>query len=411
MRILFTGGGSGGHQYPIIAVLREIQRIAEEERILNLEFFYIGPDDFGGDFLKGLRQEGVLPVKIRCGKWRQYFSLANFFDVFNVAIGVLQAIWNMYLILPDIIFSKGGYGAFPAVFAAKIFRIPVVMHESDAIPGKVSLYTAKFAKRIGVAFQHAIAFFPKEKTALIGVPIRKRLLGGNIAEAKEELNIYSNFPVVGVIGASQGSQKINDAITDVLKELTTEFEVVHQTGAANLEGIKQESQVIFEFGHKERYHPFGFLDEATLREFYTASDLIVARAGASTIYEIAAWGKPSILIPLANAAQDHQRKNAYDYAATGAAIVVEEANLTPHILLAEIRKILGDPEHIKKMKEAAQKFSRIDAAELIAREILKLGLHGIMPSDAEQQPSVPPPPLQMPKPTASPLIPPKPPIS
>lgn len=384
MRILFTGGGSGGHLYPIIAVLREIQRMAEEERILDLEFFYLGPDDFGGDFLKVLRQEGVLPIKVRSGKWRRYFSLANFFDVFNVSLGIVQAAWNMYLILPDVVFSKGGYGAFPAVFAARMFGVPVIMHDSDAIPGKVSLYTSRFAQRIGIAFPHAASFFPKEKTALVGVPIRKRLLGGNLAESKENMDIYSGEPVVGIIGASQGSEKINDAATDVLKELTAEFEVIHQTGAAHLEAIKQESRVILEFGHKERYHAFGFMDEAKLREFYTVSDLIVARAGASTIYEIAAWGKPSILIPLANAAQDHQRKNAYDYAATGAAIVVEEANLTPHILLAEIKKVLGDSEHMKKMKEAAQKFARIDAAELIAREILKLGLHGVTPLDSEQ---------------------------
>lgn len=256
-----------------------------------------------------------------------------------------------------------------------MFKIPLIIHDSDAIPGKVSLYAAKFARRIAIAFPHAANFFPKEKTALVGVPIRKRILGGNIAESKEDLGVYSNLPVVGIIGASQGSQKINDAATDVLKELAAEYEVVHQTGAANIEGIKQEAQVILEFGHREHYHVFGFLDEVKLREFYTAADLIVARAGASTIYEIAAWGKPAILIPLANAAQDHQRKNAYDYAATGAAIVIEEANLTPHILLAEIKKVLGDAEHMKKMREAAQKFARIDAAELIAREILKLGFH------------------------------------
>ena len=267
MRILFTGGGSGGHLYPIIAVLREIQHIAEEERILNLEFFYLGPDDFGTDFMNTLRQEGVLPVKVRCGKWRRYFSFANFLDIFNVVIGVLQAVWNMYLILPDIIFSKGGYGAFPAIFAAKLFRIPIIMHESDAIPGKVSLHTARIAKRIGIAFPHAASFFPKEKTALVGVPIRKRLLGGNLAESKEILNIYSNLPVVGIIGASQGSEKINDAVTDVLKELASEYEVVHQTGTANLEAIKQESQVILEFGHREHYHAFGFLDEGKLRTY------------------------------------------------------------------------------------------------------------------------------------------------
>jgi UDP-N-acetylglucosamine--N-acetylmuramyl-(pentapeptide) pyrophosphoryl-undecaprenol N-acetylglucosamine transferase len=117
------------------------------------------------------------------------------------------------------------------------------------------------------------------------------------------------------------------------------------------------------------------MEESKLRDFYAASDLIVSRASATVIFEIAAWGKPSILIPLRNSAQDHQRKNAYEYAAGEGAVVIEEANLSPHILFAEIKKVLANPAQIKKMSEAAQRFARIDSAEVIAREILKLGIH------------------------------------
>ena len=151
--------------------------------------------------------------------------------------------------------------------------------------------------------------------------------------------------------------------------------MVHQTGAKNIDDVKGEASIILEFTHKERYHPFGFLDEQGIRDFYLASDLIISRAGASSIYEIAAWSKPAILVPLRNAAQNHQRKNAYEYAAKGGAIVIEEANLTPHILLAEIKKVISNVVLLKQMREAAQKFSRIDSAELIAREILKMGMH------------------------------------
>lgn len=372
MRILFTGGGSGGHFFPALAVIRELKRIAEEERILDLELFYMGPDDFGRDLLK---QEGVVAVSIASGKMRRYFSFQNFLDIFTVIAGTWQAIWNMYLITPDVIFSKGGYGALPAILAAALFRIPLIIHESDAIPGKVNKFSARFAKRIGVAFPSAAKFFPKEKTAVVGVPIRKRILGGSSTEAKENFDIFSNLPVVGFMGASQGAQKINDAALGVLKELTDEFEILHQTGTKNYKDVNGEAGVILESARKERYHPFGFLDETALRDFYLVSDLIVSRAGASSIFEIAVWGKPAILIPLRDAAQNHQRKNAYEYAGTGAAIIVEETNLTPHILLAEIKKIMGNPELMKKMKEAAQKFARIDSAELIAKEILKMGLH------------------------------------
>jgi len=373
MRILFTGGGTGGHFFPVIAIARELKRIAEEERILDLELFYMGPDDFGEEILK---EEMVIPIKVPAGKIRTYASLANLLDVFKTGLGIIYAIWKMFFIMPDVIFSKGGYGALPAVAASIFWRIPLIIHDSDAVPGRVNIFSARFAARIGIAFANAEDYFPKEKTALVGIPIRKRILGGIREEAKESLNIFSSLPVAAFIGASQGAQKINEAVLAVLKELTDEFEIVHQTGAKNYEEVKGEAGVIFENGgHKERYHPFGFFREAELRDFYHAADLIVSRAGASSIYEIAAWGKPSILIPLRIAAQNHQHKNAYEYASYGACVVIEEANLTPHILLAEIKKLLGDPEKMKKMGEAAQRFARIDAAEVIAREVLKMGLH------------------------------------
>lgn len=370
MRVLFTGGGTGGHFFPILAIIRELKRIAEDEKILDLELYYLGPDDFGQNSLK---EEGVVCVKIGGGKLRRYFSFKNFLDIFKTALATLRGIWNMLLIMPDVVFSKGGYGSLPAVIGSMIFRIPLIIHESDSIPGKVNTFSAGAARRIGISFSGAAEFFPKDRTALVGIPIRKRILGGNLAEAKEDLDIFSNLTIIGFSGASQGAKKINEAVLGVLKELTEEFEVLHQTGPKNFEDVKGEASIILEFSHKERYHPHGFLDEIKMREFYMVSDIIVSRAGASSIFEIAAWAKPAILIPLKDSAQDHQRKNAYEYAHMGAAIVIEEENLTPHVMLAEIKKVLGNPELTKKMKEAAQRFSRIDAGEVIAREILKLG--------------------------------------
>lgn len=373
MRILFTGGGTGGHITPIVAVIRELKAIAEKEQVLDLELFFAGPEDeFSKDLLK---DEEVIFVKIPSGKLRSYLSFYNFLDFFKILTGAVHAVWNLYLIMPDVVFSKGGYGAFPVVLASAVLRIPLIIHESDAVPGKVSRFSARFAKRIGIAFPGAADFFPKEKTALVGVPVRKRIFGGDKKEAKLDMAIFSELPVVGVIGASQGAQKINVAVLGVIKELTDEFEVVHQTGTKNLDGTREESSIILENGYSERYHPFGFLDEGRMRDFYSVADLVVSRASAAMIYEIAAWGKPSIMIPLKIAAQDHQRKNAYQYASGGAAVVIEEENLTPHILLAEIKKIIADGEQLKKMSGAAQRFARIDSAELIAREILKLGIH------------------------------------
>lgn len=372
MRIVFTGGGTGGHFFPILSIIRELKQRAEDEHILDLQMFYIGPDTFAEDLLK---EEQIVIIPIASGKWRRYFSLQNFIDVFKIASGIVQALWNMFLIMPDVVFSKGGYGALPTVVAAALFRIPLIIHESDAIPGKVNRFAARFADRIGIAFNAAGEFFPKDKVALVGIPIRKRILGGNRDEAKESLGIFSQQPVVSFIGASQGAQKINESVVEVLKELTDAYEVLHQTGAKNYDSVTAEAKAVLEFTHKERYHPFGFLSESAIRDFYVASDLIVSRAGASSIFEIAAWGKPSILLPLHNSAQDHQRKNAFEYAGLGAATVIEDDNLTPHILLNEIKKILDNPELMKKMGLAAQQFARIDSAQIIAEEILKLGVH------------------------------------
>ena len=372
MRILFTGGGTGGHFFPVLAIIRELKKTAEEERILDLELFYMGPTGFGEDIL---REEDVVCIRVMSGKLRRYGSTRNILDAFKTGVGIVRAFWNTFLIMPDIGFSKGGYGALPAVIASAVFRIPLIIHESDAVPGKVNVFSSRIALRIAIAFPGAAAFFPKEKTALVGVPIRKRVLGGEYQEARENFDIFSATPAVGIIGASQGAGKINETALGILKELTDGYEIIHQTGEKKYEEVRGEAHVILEFAHPERYHPYGFFNETQMRDFYAASDLIVSRAGASSIFEIAAHGKPSILVPLAHAAQDHQRKNAYEYAGEGGAVIIEEGNLTPHILYAEIKKLMDDPEKRKRMGESAKSFARTDSAEIIAKEILKLGIH------------------------------------
>ncbi len=372
MRILFTGGGTGGHFFPILATIRELKRVAEDERIVDLELYYMGPDDFGMDLL---REEGAVVIKIRSGKWRRYGSRENILDLLRLTLGIFQALWNMWLLMPDVAFSKGGYGALPAVLGAIIFRIPLIIHESDSIPGRVNHFSARFASRIGIAFPGAAGYFAAEKTALVGIPIRRHLLGGNRDEARENFNIFTTQPVIGIIGASQGAEKLNAAALGVLRELTDEYEIIHQTGQNNFADVEGEAKVILEFARKERYHPVGFLDESGMRDFYAVCDLVVSRAGASSILEMAALGKCSILVPLSHAAQNHQWENAYEYAAEGAAVIIEEVNLTPHVLFAEIKKLIDNPERMRQIAEAAKKFARPDSAQVIAKEILKLGVH------------------------------------
>lgn len=371
MRILFTGGGSGGHFFPIIAIAREIKEIAEERRMLDIELFYIGPETEGDSVLK---KEEIVVSHILAGKIRRYHSLENIVDIVKTIIGVIQALWRVFKLTPDVVFSKGGYGSFPVLFASRLYRLPIIIHESDIIPGRVSRWAAKFAKRIAVSFEKTAAEFPEGKVAVTGNPIRKRLLGGNLGEAKEEFRVFSSKPVIVILGGSQGSQTLNNTILSILKELVYKYEVIHQTGMKNYEEVLNQAKVLLE-GRIDNYHCYPFLSEGQLRDAYLLASFVISRSGASSIFETAAWGKPAIMIPLKNSAQDHQRENAYEYSRAGAAIVIEETNLTPHLLLHEIDKILNDKERMKQMSESAQGFARINGTKIIAEEILKLGLH------------------------------------
>lgn len=367
MRILFLGGGTGGHFFPIIAVARELKKIAEDNRIVDLELLYIGPDEFG----KGvLAEEDISLQVLPTGKLRGYFSIQNVLDVFRTLSAVTRSFWRLFVIMPDVTFSKGGYGAFPVLFVARFYRIPVIIHDSDAIPGRVSRWSGKFAKRVGVAFPAAAAYFKKEKTEVVGNPIRKRVLGGNREIAKERFSILSEKPVLFFFGGSQGAQPINQLILAGLPDFVQDFEIIHVTGEANYEDVKAEASVILNSENKGFYHAYPFLKESDLRQAYAACDLVVARAGASNIFEIAASGKPSLLIPLPHAASDHQRANAYEYAKISGAMIIEESNATPYLVRHTILRLFENSEELAKMAEGAQRFARIDSAEVIAREIL-----------------------------------------
>ena len=323
-----------------------------------------------------LQEENILFEPIRAGKMRRYFSIRNFSDSIKTIRGCFSAFWHFTLHPPDVIFSKGGYEAFPALFAARIYRIPVMIHESDAIPGLVNAWSGKFARRIGISFPETGHLFPEEKVALVGNPIRSGILGGSQDEAFDMFELESGIPIILILGGSQGAQKINDVVLAMLPDIIDRIQIVHSAGPLNTELIRKEVEVTLgENIHKKRYHVYPILNISQLRNISFVADVIVSRAGAGAIFEIAAWGVPSIIIPITSSAQDHQRENAYNFARTGAAEVLEEGNLTPHLLIAEIMKIINDQKRKEEMKHSARTFARIDAAQKIATELLNLGLH------------------------------------
>ena len=370
MKILLTGGGTGGHFYPIIAIADALYNIAEEERLVGLELILMSDNPYDKTLLQ---RKGIHFQKITSGKMRRYFSLLNITDGVKTLIGILSAIRQIYAHFPDVIFGKGGYASFPALVAARIFKIPVIIHESDVVPGKVNKWAGSFAKRVAISFPDSLKYFPREKTALTGNPIRTSILGKTPDEAREVFQLESSIPTILVLGGSQGSQKINDIFLDIAPELVKNYQVIHQCGRNNIDSVTKRMSVVLEkSSFKNRYHIFGFLNDTELRNASSAADIAISRAGSGAIFEIAAWNLPSILIPLPNSAQDHQRENAYAYARTGACQVIEQENLTPHILLSEIQKLLKDEKRKTRMRDAAAGFAKLDAAQKIAREIICL---------------------------------------
>jgi UDP-N-acetylglucosamine--N-acetylmuramyl-(pentapeptide) pyrophosphoryl-undecaprenol N-acetylglucosamine transferase len=375
MKIVFAGGGTGGHFYPLIAVAEALRAEAREQQILEPQLFYIAPDPYDQE---ALFANSITYIQCPAGKMRRYFSLSNFTDFFTTFSGILRSVITLFRIYPDVVFSKGGFASVPPVIAAHWLGIPIVIHESDAKPGRANLLASKYAYRIAVAFESAKAAFPlkaQSKVAVTGIPIRSALTLGDEAGAKELLGLEQNIPTVLILGGSTGSKRINEMILTGLPDLVSFANVIHQTGKVNFEEVKTTSSVILDKNpHASRYHAFPYLGPDPMQQAATAADIIVSRAGATSITEISLWKKPAILIPIPEAISHDQRTNAYAYAHTGAAEVLEEENMTPHVLASEIRRIASDAALAKSMGEKGALFGNPNAARIIAQELISIGL-------------------------------------
>ena len=366
MKILLTGGGTAGHIFPLIALVREIKRLDIGK---DIQFVYLGPkDDFAKSFFS---QEGIAVKTILAGKIRRYFSFRNVLDMLKVPVGMMQAFFTIFIFSPDIIFSKGGYGSLPVVISGWLLLTPIFLHESDAAPGLANKIAGKLALEIFTAFPvEKTEYFPAKKMISVGNPIRAGILKGSTAVAKKHFSLTGKKPVVLILGGSQGAQRINNVVLIILSDFLKQFEVIHQTGKRNFEAIKNEASTVIKKEQQKEYHPVPFLDETALSHAYKVADLIVSRAGAGTIFEIAAAKKPSIIVPLRGSAQNHQVKNAYAYAENGAAEVLEDANFTPHFFLERVKYLFSQKGRLPLMARKAGEFAKPDAARIIAKYLL-----------------------------------------
>jgi UDP-N-acetylglucosamine--N-acetylmuramyl-(pentapeptide) pyrophosphoryl-undecaprenol N-acetylglucosamine transferase len=377
MKILFTGGGSGGHFYPIIAVAEAMRDIVREKKLIEPELYYAAPDPYDRDLLFA---NGITFVPAAAGKMRRdasaMNSFFNFFDLFKTAWGVARSLLRMFFLYPDVVLGSGGYASFPTLLAARIFRIPVVIYATDAEPSRVNLWAGKFATKIAISFPEAAKSFPKDRVAYTGNPIRKAALLPAHEGVWEFLHLNPDVPVILVVGGSQGSQTLNEGVLGALPALLPKYQIIHQTGEANIAEVQGRARVALAGDVKllERYKPFGYLNDLAIRMSAGAAALVVARGGAGTIFEIAAWGLPSIIVPIPEPLSHDQVKNAFSYARSGAAVVIEQNNFTPGLLVAEVNRIFEHKDIAQNMAAGARTFARVDAARTLAQALLDIGL-------------------------------------
>ncbi len=368
-KIIFTGGGTGGHVFPLVSIIRETKKVLPQDLA---ELHYIGPEeDIARDYIE---KEGVKVKYIFTGKLRRYLTplsfLQNAVDIlFRVPLGVVQSSIYIFKESPDLIFSKGGYGSLPSVISGYVFRVPIFFHESDIAPGMTNRILQKMATEVFTSFRDTEKV-SKNKMINVGNPIRNEVFGGDKEKGMQMFSLNREKPVLLVLGGSQGSERVNELILSMLKDALDNFQIIHQCGSKNAERVSTQADALIRDKEKrEMYHVYSFFNEEQMREAYAVADLVVSRAGSGSIFEISANKKPSVLLPLPEAAQNHQLKNAYYYAETGAATVLEEENLTPHFFLEKLKQLFSPREQLRVMSERAGEFYNPKSAKIISAYI------------------------------------------
>lgn len=343
-KIILTGGGTAGHVTPNIALLPTLRERGYEIR-------YIGSYD--GIERKLIREQGIPYYGISSGKLRRYFDWQNFSDPFRVLHGFSQARQILKKEKPDVVFSKGGFVSVPVVQAAGLLHIPVVIHESDMTPGLANKLAIPFAAKVCCSFPETMEQLPKEKAVFSGSPIRRELLSGSREAALRFTGLSGEKPVLMVMGGSQGSVVINNALRADLDLLLPRFDVIHLCGKGNLdESLKGRSG----------YLQYEYIEEE-LKDLFALADIVLSRAGANSICELLALRKPNLLVPLsAQASRGDQILNARSYEKQGYSMVLEEESLTPKTLLSSLEKLY---ENRAAFTEAMENSAQSDAISII----------------------------------------------
>lgn len=354
--IACTGGGTGGHVFPGIAVIDQLKSLGGSP---ELDIVWLGS---GKEIERKITGRFDIPYHaVPSGKLRRYFSLQNFLDVFKVAAGIIASLFLLKRLQAQVLFSKGGYVAVAPVIAARLLKIPIITHESDRDPGLATRIAARFADKILLPYQATRAeYYPRagERVEVFGNPVRAELFRGDAEQGRELLQLPADEPVVLVLGGSQGARQVNQMTAAILPQLLEAALVVHQMGRLDYQVSNNPRYITADLFHGEFAH------------ILAAADLIISRAGAGTLWESGALGKPSILIPLGGeSSRGDQVRNARLFAERGAAIVLEGDTLNPESLLKYTLRLLQNKSERAAMGRAASELCPADAAEKIAELI------------------------------------------
>lgn len=351
-RLVVTTGGTGGHIFPALAVAGEVRRRHRGCRVL-----FLGGSGPEGELAARAGLEfKALPAAGLVGKGLKALSGA-----WATCRGLVLAMIELKRFAPEAVLGFGGFAGFCPVLAAKLLGIPAAVHEQNSIPGLSNRILGKTADLVFVSFAETAAHFPREKVRLVGNPVR-----GEIAKAAQR-GPDASMKRLLVLGGSQGARAVNDAVVAALPELTRAgVRILHQAGKTDEERVRAAYRAAGLSGTEVQ----GFIED--MAQAYAFADLVLCRAGASTLFELALAGRPALLVPFPFAAHDHQRVNARVFAAHGGGIAVEQERLAGCGLARLVLDLFSRPEELARMAEAARKFARPKAAQEVVSEVERL---------------------------------------
>ena len=363
MRILVTGGGTGGHIYPALAFIRYVQKIQPDS-----EFLYVGTHR--GLENKIVPETGISFKTIKIQGFKRKLSLDNIKTVQLFVESIKRSKEILREFKPDVVIGTGGYVSGSVVYAAARMKIPTIVHEQNSVPGITNKFLSRFANRVGISFPDAAQYFPENKTVLVGNPRAQEVVTSGKSEVLEQYGLLPDIPTVLIFGGSQGALKINQAVIQALPKFSQkEYQVLYASGDRYYNEIAEKFD-IEKINHNLSLQPY----IKNMTDVMANVDLLIGRAGATSIAELTALGLPAILIPSPYVTNDHQTKNAQSLVNAGAVKMITDADLNGEKLVEAVDEIMGDPEKKAMMAKASRQEGIPDAAERLwslVNEIVK----------------------------------------